>query len=167
MGRKVKCRWCANTIDKDKAFSVLKWKKDGSPAPTAFYCNEDEYVEECRAKTVRNLMYTEMESIFGDGFSFSTINAQTKDLIDKYGYETIYFYLLRDGDTICNILRNKNFNTVFGKTKYFVAILRNNLPEFEPPKEDKRNVITEEVVDSRYKAKEKRRSLDDIEDDYE
>ena len=165
MGRMVKCKRCGKKIDQSTAFKVLKWKKDGSPAPSEWYCNEDEYVEVVNAKMKRELCLKELELVFGVGWSYSTALGQMKDIISNYGYETLYYYLLQDGERICNTLRNKKFETNFGKLRYFLAILRNNLPDFAPPKEDNRTVKPDEIVEITYKPKTKRRSLDDIEDD--
>ena len=167
----VTCRICLKKIKKKDAFVIQHVSKSGQVIPW-YYCSEEEYTEYAQKRDLQIKCQNKMVELMGlrvEDYKnkWSGLMSDITDLIDRYGFQNIYDYLIANEKEILYSM-NKNFDTDYASRKYFVAIIRSGLKRYTPPKKETRPVFTEEVIE--YKKPERRTgrvSLEDLEDDYE
>lgn len=77
-------------------------------------------------------------------------------------FQKICFYLQDNMERIESAM-NKNFNSSYGKIRYFSAIIKNGLAEYEMPKPDIIKKTDLEFYEPKYKQKKRRKCLADYE----
>lgn len=182
----VKCRKCNNKVDRTLAFKVVVGGKN------TYYCNEEEYkqyLEEQRLKEerqkkvkeekellnkkkeenklLREKIYKNIEYIFGYLPVNTALYKEMNELFKVFEYKTISQYLEQKKDYLCETLRMKEFSSEYGKIRYFSAILKNSMADFEIKDQQKNPDIIkcydEDFCEMKYKRKKQKRSLAEIE----
>ena len=159
----VKCRCCGNKIDRKEAYKVVVGGQN------AYYCNEREYLQKNKNKIDKNKTYNLINQIFGYEVKNSIIYKEINDIRKDFSYENISLYLESEFDYLHGVMCEKDFQSEYGKIRYFSAILKNNLPGFIHDYETrlmKETVRTEVEIDMPemiYHRKKKRKPLIDIE----
>lgn len=77
-------------------------------------------------------------------------------------FKKICFYLQDNLERIESAM-NKDFNSIYGRVRYFSAIVKNGIAEYEMPKEDIIKKINFEFYEPNYKPKKRRKCLADYE----
>lgn len=159
----VKCRHCGNKIDRKEAFKVVVGGKN------TYYCNEDEYLLSKKMKDDKDGTYNIINQIFGYEIKNSALYKEINTIRENFSYEIILMYLKQEFDYLHGIMCEKEFQSEFGKIRYFSAILKNNLPNFMRNQELKwqREITPREVQvdmpEMTYNRKKKRKPLIEIE----
>ena len=159
----VKCRHCGNKIDRKEAFKVVVGGKN------AYYCNEDEYLLSKKLKGDKDGTYNIINQIFGYEVKNSALYKEINTIRIDFSYESILMYLKQEFDYLHSIMCEKDFQSEYGKIRYFSAIVKNNLPNFMRDQEMKwqREVAPVEVQvdmpEMTYVRKKKRKPLIEIE----
>lgn len=161
MAVKVKCPACGATLDKCMAFKVTVGKAN------RYYCTEQEYINKARKdallKMVKDDTYEKIYDLFGYIITNTVLFSSISSLASVYSYEKIRSYLC-DNKAMLERVLNKSFQSEYAKIRYFSAILSNNLADYIPTEEE--IFITDneyELVEIKYKPKQKRRSMYDLE----
>lgn len=156
MARKPKCKFCNKEIDKSNPEVVRMNNR--------YYCS----IKECKQD---NAAYFEQKEIYELIFQISQIerssllNKELNNLYKRFTNTAIIEYLRNEGETLRNIINNKSFTNEFGKVRYFMSVLRNNLPYYTQPKSEVKRQADTEVYDIKYKPSQKRKSLSDYLDE--
>lgn len=150
----VKCKGCNNKIERNEAYKIiLKGKNE-------YYCSEDEYRSIQDERSSRENLLRKVELIFNEVVTNTVLHKDLKTLSDKYTYRFIFNYV-NDNEKKLTSVMSRNFDNQFGKIKYFVTILKNNLADYKPPKEEVVKEVFIEVVQMKYKPKQRKKSISD------
>lgn len=152
----VKCRQCGTKIDRKTAFKVVVGGKN------AYYCNEAEYQKTLHEKEIKNNTYDCINQIFGYKVLNSALFKEINLLLQVYSYEHILAYLMENKNYITKVLE-KDFVSEYAKIRYFSAIIKNNIADFKMKEPEKPREIDVDMPIRNYKRKNKRRSLEEIE----
>lgn len=157
----VKCRKCGNKVERNEAFKAVVGGNN------TYYCNEDEYNEILRNKELKDEAYSYIYNIFGYKVTNTSIYKEVNEIIDAFGYELLISYLKENESYLSSVMQEKDFPKEYGKIRYFAAILKNSLVDYEntSDKNDKEygKCIEYDLPEVKYKRKKKRRNLPDIE----
>lgn len=150
---KVTCRFCKKRLLKDEAVKVPHGKVHW------YYCPEH-----ARIMDEQDSMYERINDIFGYKITDnSSLYGQINPLISEHGIKKISHYLQSQRDWLVRTM-SKEFTSEYGKIRYFVAILRNNLPDYKFKEEvinHKDQQYSEMVPTNKFK-KNKRVGLEDL-----
>lgn len=152
----VKCRQCGTKIDRKTAFKVVVGGKN------AYYCNEAEYQKTLHEKEIKTNTYDCINQIFGYKVLNSALFKEINLLLQVYSYEHILAYLMGNKNYITKVLE-KDFVSEYAKIRYFSAIIKNNIADFKMKEPEKPREIDVDMPIRNYKRKNKRRSLEEIE----
>lgn len=152
----VKCRQCGTKIDRKTAFKVVVGGKN------AYYCNEAEYQKTLHEKEIKTNTYDCINQIFGYKVLNSALFKEINLLLQVYSYEHILAYLMENKNYITKVLE-KDFVSEYAKIRYFSAIIKNNIADFKMKEPEKPREIDVDMPIRNYKRKNKRRSLEEIE----
>jgi hypothetical protein len=160
----VTCRCHGKKIDRAIAYKVVLNGLNN------YYCSKDEYDKILKRREVKNNTYQAIFNLFGRKVTNTLLFKEVNELASIYGYDTIYSYI-EDGSESIETYLHKGFRNEQAKIKYFVAILKNNLYDYS---ENHKEVTTpkirdaeeEIVIQSNYKPKKQRKTLDDYEEVY-
>lgn len=155
----VKCQSCGNRIERDKAFKIVVGKVN------KYYCNENEYLEIEEKKKLKKNTFDEIFKCFNRKITNSALFGEISELEKIYGYEKIYKYIADNSDYISSVITSKDFVSEYAQIRYFAAILKNNLADFIIKKEPIEKHIEVEVLETKFKPRRKRRSLEEIEEE--
>lgn len=147
----VTCRYCKKKIDKNDAFKVPHGKVFW------YYCPEHASVV-----NEQDALFERLNDIFGYQVTDNTaLYGLINPLISEHGTKKINHYFQTQKNWLVKTM-SKEFGSEFGKIKYFIAILRNNLPNYNY-KEDvvaqKEQQLAEVVQTNKFK-KNKRVGLE-------
>ena len=150
---KVKCRFCGKSIDKKIAVGVPHNRQ------TWYYCSDH-----VGKKSTKELFYEELGKILP---STNTIIYKEMDEISKvHGYEKMLAYLQDNEDYLIDTMNRKSFAKDYYRCKYFCAILKNNLGDYQMkqsiPVIKKEVEFDMDVGVNNYKRRETRKGMDDI-----
>ena len=150
---KVKCRFCGKSIDKKIAVGVPHNRQ------TWYYCTDH-----VGKKPPKELFYEELVKILP---STNTIIYKEMDEISKvHGYEKMLAYLQDNEDYLIDTMNRKSFAKDYYRCKYFCAILKNNLGDYQMkqsiPVIKKEVEFDMDVGVNNYKRRETRKGMDDI-----
>lgn len=152
----VKCRLCGAKVERKNAFKVVVGNKN------AYYCNEAEYQKVLHNREVKDNTYTCINEIFGYKVLNSALFKEINLLLETYSYEHILAYLMENKNYITKVLE-KDFVSEYAKIRYFSAIIKNNIADFKMKEPEKPREIDVDMPIRNYKRKNKRRSLEEIE----
>lgn len=167
----VTCRICKTQIDKNLAFKY---------GDKQYCCSEEEYLQKLefdriskenqeKSKEARKNTIDIINKIFEYEITNSLLFKELKELSDVYTYDNIYSYINDNFDLLKRTLDSKKFSSEHGKIKYFTTIIRNNIVDYltisKDEKEEKEYIkyVEYDVPEMKYKSKNRRRSLYEIE----
>lgn len=158
MGRACKCQICGKSLNTDSAYKIHSNNRN------LYYCNIEEYekynLRIASDKEEKRIVYEKIGELI-DVTDNTLLFKNISELHKKYSYKLIYSYLCYEEEMISRAM-NKQFTNTYAKIKYFIAILTNNLCDYEIPTENNL-YIEHEITETKYKIKNKRRGLQDIE----
>lgn len=162
---KCKCRICGTPHNTEDAYKIVVNNK------SQYYCSQAEYEEDLERKKKAQEDKDKVYNLICDMFGYQIQNSQffaEWTLWNKLkSNEIIYKYLRENEDYLCRVC-DKSFNSEYQKIRYFSAILKNSLRDFESKVEvvEQPKVVVEEHYETKYKLKT-RQALDDFEEDYD
>lgn len=162
---KCKCRICGTPHNTEDAYKIVVNNK------SQYYCSQAEYEEDLerkkKAQEDKNKVYNLICDMFGYQIQNSQFFAEWTLWNKLKSNEIIYKYLRENEDFLCRVC-DKSFNNEYQKIRYFSAILKNSLRDFESKVEvvEQPKVVVEEHYETKYKPKA-RQALDDFEEDYD
>lgn len=147
----VKCRFCQKRLPKDTAVLVKSGKAN------TYYCPEHVGLQ-----TPKQSFTSRVKEITRDNIVWSVFNKEVSPLVSEHGIDKINSYLEHNNQYLSNKMDSLNSSN-FARTRYFLAVLKNSLPQYKykPPV-----VVNKDIEDpvegkERYKKK-KRPSLNDL-----
>lgn len=152
----VKCRLCGAKVERKNAFKVVVGNKN------AYYCNEAEYQKVLHNRKVKDNTYACINEIFGYKVLNSALFKEINLLLEIYSYEHILAYLMENKNYITKVLE-RDFVNEYAKIRYFSAIIKNNIADFKMKEREKPREVNMDMPIRNYKRKNKRRSLEEIE----
>lgn len=152
----VKCRLCGTKVDRKNAFKVVVGNKN------AYYCNEAEYQKVLHNREVKDNTYTCINEIFGYKVLNSALFKEINLLLETYSYEHILAYLMENKNYITKVLE-KDFVSEYAKFGTSLQLLRIILLILKMKEPEKPREINVDMPIRNYKRKNKRRSLEEIE----
>lgn len=158
MARPVKCRKCGASIDRDKAFRVVVGRIN------TYYCNESEYNSIVAARQIKDKTYECIDRIFGYKVVNTIIYKEVNLLLENYSYELILSYLKENFDYLHDVMR-RSFQSEYAKIRYFSAILKNSLADYQESKNKipETRIVEVDMPNMNFQRKSKRVALQDIE----
>lgn len=155
----VKCRVCKTKIERTDAYKVVI---DGK---NHYYCTEKEYKDLLVQKEVKDNTYNLINHIFEKKVTNTVLFKEINTLLETHTYEEILSYLQDNEDYLCRVM-SKDFQSEYAKIRYFSAILKNNMADFQQKVEAKivRDVKID-VSESKFKRKNKRKPLVEYEEE--
>ena len=162
---KCKCRICGTPHNTEDAYKIVVNNK------SQYYCSQAEYEEDLERKKKAQEDKDKVYNLICDMFGYQIQNSQffaEWTLWNKLkSNDIIYKYLRENEDYLCRVC-DKSFNSEYQKIRYFSAILKNSLRDFESKVEvvEQPKVVVEEHYETKYKPKT-RQALDDFEEDYD
>lgn len=176
----VTCCICKKKIEKDTAYKIRVIGPISGKETIKNCCSEQEWQEEeerkKKAKEDKDKVYYLICDMFGYEIQHTKFFDEWACWNKLKSNEMIYKYI-RENETYLQQVCDKPFENEYQKIRYFSAILKNNLRDFEPQAEIKEvpKVTTEEVTkvmieETIYNAtpsntRNRRRGLSDLEDD--
>jgi Fe-S oxidoreductase len=123
----VTCKMCKSKIDKQTAYKVLIKNKNN------YYCNKNEY---------ENMVFENESRFKVIDLSFEIIGTTTNtslmkelsDIAKVHTYNKILKYMEANIHDL-NKFMGKGFDSEYGKIKYFVTIIKNQIGDFNSKKE--------------------------------
>lgn len=117
---KVKCKLCGNETTTDKAYCVqTKTKK--------YYCSKEEYEEYLTKLKIKNECIEYVAEVINMKFTPPTMIKLVNGLSEFYDYVVIKRAFKDNKDSIQWAIENKTFGSEFGKYKYIMSIVLNNI----------------------------------------
>lgn len=167
-----KCRVCGKKVDKVTAFKIVN-----DSGRNEYYCTEEEYRKKKNEQMLREDTYRKIYDIFGETISDTRFYKEMTNLLAFYTMKEINDIVTENFEELIMIMTNKNFDTKFGKIRYFFKVIATKLEKAKRLNQPvQSNYIPKEVQvdmpDMKYKPRKQRVSLEDItmevgEDDYE
>lgn len=148
----VKCAFCHKSIPKDKAMAVRGASRN------KYYCPEH-----VGAKSPHQAMTDRVSEIMGSKIEWSVFNRDTSSIVKEHGLDKINNYLESNMQYLSSTM-DKIDSSPFARTRYFIAILKNNLPQYEyrKPEVIPKKIEETQPAEERFKQKKKRPSLNDL-----
>ncbi|MEG3006809.1 MAG: hypothetical protein RR806_04995 [Oscillospiraceae bacterium] len=101
-------------------------------------------------------------AIIYDIFGYKVVNtalySEMSAISETFGYETILAYLQDSRDLIDKSM-SKDFQSEYGKIRYFLAILKNNLSDFKQLSKPVDISLQTENTEPTYRAKKRKNPL--------
>lgn len=154
----VKCKCCGEKIDRDMAYKVSKGKTN------EYYCTQSEYIrmitEKAQVKQMKYDILDMINEIFGREITNTALRGELTEIKKSHSLIKMYNYLLENKSDISRIISAKHFETDYSAIRYFSAILKNNLGNYELPKEP---IVPKEIefYEIKQKTRKKRKCLSD------
>jgi YHS domain-containing protein len=160
----VKCKSCGTKIERDTAYKVVLKDKN------SYYCNEQEYLNYKQDLKNKDDVYMEIDNIFNKKITNTVLFKEVGELSKIYTYETILLYLQQNEQYLINVL-NKSFVSEYAQIRYFTAILKNSLSDFERLQKETRKIEIKKIVEidtqniynNNYKPQQRKKTLAKIE----
>lgn len=138
--KEVKCRACGKTIGRESAYMATKRR---------YYCNQQEYNA-----------YNKVFEIISEYININNTALYKEVLLWGTDYAKICCFLQDNKDRLTYAM-SKGFNSEYAKIRYFSAIIKNNINDYQPPKPDIIKQCTDEFYENKYKPKTRRKCLAD------
>lgn len=157
----VKCRICGGKVDRNDAYKVVI---DGK---NHYYCNESEYSEWTKKKDKKDKTYNLIYKIFDRKVPNTILYKEIVELADIYTFEKILAYLV-DNESYLSSVMMKSFTNEYAQIRYFTAILKNSLTDFQFEDESKveiNKIDMPDVLNNQFSRKKKKKSLFEYEEE--
>ena len=157
----VKCKCHSVKIDRDIAFKVVVNSKN------EYYCSELEYLELKEKKEIRKILLEKINEVFGYIITNTILNKELSELSKVYSFKKINSYVSENMIELQKFM-SRSFTSEYGKIKYFTTILKNNLKDYIVANSEIIKESTEqEVIITKYKPRNRKKSLDEYISDLE
>lgn len=157
----VKCKCHTNKkIDRDKAFKVVVNNKN------EYYCTEQDYLKIKEDKEIRKLLIDKINEVFGYVITNTILFKELSEIAKIYPHAKINSYI-NDNLQLLQKYMSKSFNNEYGKIKYFTTILKNNLKDYIVSIPVVIKQSDAEIVEVKFKPKNRKKSMDDYLDELE
>jgi len=156
----VKCKCHSVKIDKDIAFKVIVNSKN------EYYCSEREYLELKEKKEGRKILLEKINNVFGYTITNTILNKELSELSKVYSFTKMNSYVNENMIELQKFM-SKSFTSEYGKIKYFTTILKNNLKDYIVAKSEVVKELREEIIISKYKPINRKKSLSEYINDLE
>lgn len=154
--RKVKCRYCEQFTTQGEAYKVVKKGKN------EYYCNEEHYQNLIKRKNDRKDILRMCSEILEYNVTQDTYFLKSlKEVLETTKTENLRDYL-KDNMIDLDMALAKDFKTLVFKVKYFFAIVKRGLIEYEEIKkiEEKNNKFKPNAIEQyNYKFKPRKRKV--------
>lgn len=170
MGRKAKCQICGKTLETSTAYKIIKTTP--KKVRNIYYCTEKEYQDWIDDIEEKNLTYRLIYNIFGREVVNTILYKEVSALAKIYTFGTIHNYLEENYEFLSKIMQ-KDFENEYSKIRYFAAILKNNLYDFQKKNIGEQSIEVEhlektidtpiDIHNVKFKRKNRRRTLEDFE----
>lgn len=166
-GRAAKCKICKKLINTNDAYKITNGKTN------LYYCSEEHYKEGLkekefkeRLKEARGKVFQKMQDILGSNMDFVAIQCIIPEFFNIDDLNKMFSYLEDNEDYLTGTMNKKNkFINNYVRMKYFCAIIRNNLPDYEMPEQEEYGKEIEfDGLEYKFKPKKRRRTLEELED---
>lgn len=154
----VTCKICKKKIERDAAYKIIINGKN------QYYCSEKEYLDDLEEKQSRFEVFEICKEILG-GTTNTLIFKDMTEISSIHSYKKIKGYLLENKDKL-NGFMNRNFNGEYGKIKYFMVIVKNNIGDYIQENKIERNIEVE-TTEVNYKARPRKKSLNQFINEYD
>ena len=154
----VKCKICGNKKERSEAYKVVVNNKNN------YYCCESEYQEWVSKNKIKDNTYDIIYSIFERKITNTILFKEVGELSDIYTYEKIFAYLKENEKYLCGVMK-KNFSSEYAQIRYFAAILKNSLTDFQYKQEIQVKSIEQDMPEFKFKRKTKRKPLSEYEEE--
>ena len=155
---KVTCRACGKKIDKKIAVAVPRGKTTWNYCPA-----------HVGMKSPKDQMYDLVFEIFGRTVTHTVLFKELDAIAKIYTYEKITAYLEENKEYLEDVIYGKSYSSEFAQIRYFSAIIKNSIHEFEikdfKPVIKKEVEIEMDISTSKYKNKKKRTGMDSLLED--
>lgn len=158
MSIEVRCKICGNKKEKSEAYKVVINNKNN------YYCNETEYKEWISKRETKDNTYNLIYDIFERKVTNTILFKEVGELSDIYTYEKIFAYLKENEVYLCGVMK-KDFSSEYAQIRYFTAILKNSLADFQYKKEVLTKNVWQDMPECRFKRKNKRKPLSEYEEE--
>lgn len=118
--RKCRCKLCGKELTTDVAYCVQGKVK-------MYYCNEAEYNEVIKQQQIKNECMDYVAEVINMRFTPPAMIKLVNGLNEFYDYIVIKRAFKDNEETIQWVLSNKEFSSEFGKYKYIISIVLNNI----------------------------------------
>ena len=167
---KCKCRLCKAELDTKEAYKVII--KDRP----AYFCNYTHYEEfdaeikkQEKAKELKEKFYNLFCEILGVQGITNTALFKEKSEINKVFSDDVIVSFLEENKEWIRDTVSRLSSGEYGRIRYVSAILKNRLGDFKPKTielEKPKITVNEDFYESQSYGGRRRRSLDDLEDEY-
>ena len=156
----VKCKCHSEKIDRGTAFRVIVSNKN------EYYCTEQDYLKIKEDKEIRKILIDKINDVFGYVITNTILFKELSEISKVYPLAKINSYINENLQLLQKYM-SKSFNNEYGKIKYFTTILKNNLKDYiiSTPVAVKQSDA--EIVGVRYRAKTRKKSMDEYMDEVE
>jgi hypothetical protein len=144
----VTCKGCKSKIDRDNAFKVVINNKNN------YYCNAEEYNNLILEKESRSKVIDLSFQIIGETTN-TYLMKELKTISEVHSYHKMSLFLEQNVYELIKTM-NKITGNEFGKIRYFAAIMKNELGEFEPKIEEDESLHNFEYVYYKYNQTKKK-----------
>lgn len=155
----VKCRCCGNPVDKNISYKIEHGKTN------YYYCSEQEYIkmitDKARMKELEHKILDIVNDIFGYKVTNTILFKELKEIKQSSSLEKMFAYLDENKDDLVRYMSQKMFTNEYGKIRYFSAIIKNNIRDYELPKEEIIKQEHIEIYSTVYVPKRKKKSISD------
>lgn len=174
MGRKAKCRACGESLDTTTAFKLIEHDTNNK-AKTSYYCSREEYLDD-RAKKEKAVAdkdntYKLICEIIGREKIINTALWKEWKVWNEVATDEVIWQYLEENKEYLTSMIGRLDNVEYNRIRYLSAILKNKLGDYKPKvivkeTEKPKVQVDETFYESTPTAHNKRRSLADLEDDF-
>ena len=149
-----------NKIDRDIAYKVVVNNKN------EYYCTEKDYLKIINDKENRKILLEKINDVFGYIITNTILHKELSEISNIHTYNKISSYI-QDNKSQLEKFMKKDFDTEYGKIRYFSTILKNNLVDYKIPKKEKDKEINVEIISVKYTSKNRKKNLNEYLDEFE
>ena len=169
MARKVKCKICKKQLTTDNSFRITKQNKCGKNI-NFYYCTEEEYKENQKQIQDKKELLEYISELLNVKIISSAFMKQLNEVLGVYDC-TVVKKAFKDQEKNIRWSSEKYFPNEFNKSKYIMAIIKNNIDrvykkhikevkEMEELFSKKDNNIDLEIINIENKQNKKRKVTD-------
>lgn len=152
---RAKCRYCGRIITSSPFYKVTVGGK------SAYYCNKQEYDIVQKQAQMRDKTLSICSEILNRPAD-ALINKEVSAWLQMANYEKITAYLVENKSYIIDQMARKDFQNIYGQTRYFSAIVKNSLPMYKMPQPEIQKDLPEMCEVKPYNYSRKRKCLSEI-----
>jgi YHS domain-containing protein len=150
----VTCKGCGSKIERETAYRHIHNGKN------EYYCNENEFCKLKIEKENRINTLNLVNKVFGYIVINTAIHKELSEIAKIHSYTKIMNYIQDNIDKLQQSM-NKDFNSEYGKIRYFSTIIKNNIIDYQMPKPTIDKIINEEITNIKYTPKPRKKSINE------